>query len=286
MTDTQANPNLIDHYLYTTLALRTENTPKSLVVDSRMFFGSLQAAIAMSELMDVMKKHFIYGKSIDSDKVHRILSEIRDHLSTFQDGIEDKVTHEAIIDGRLREFHAALGLFTESGEALTALLNTFAYGHKFDEVNFAEEIGGDVSWYQALGLDAVQQPLSVALGRNIAKLEARYKGKFSAQAALNRDTATERKILEGADTAAAAAVATLYDKVKPFDSVGMSESDPLDARNSGYKMPITTHSAVGEDGATKTAFVDFRPGEVHVDAAAEGNLAYSAARKSSVKKIG
>ena len=65
-------------------------------------------------------------------------------------------------------------------------------------MGWGEEIGGDISWYQALGHDAAGTDEDVEREKNIRKLELRNKGKtFNAEATVNRDTDAERAILEG-----------------------------------------------------------------------------------------
>jgi NTP pyrophosphatase (non-canonical NTP hydrolase) len=95
-----------------------------------------------------------------------------------------------------RVLHAMIGLATESGESLDAMKKHLFYGKPLDLVNVAEEFQ-DLVWYIAVGLDACGMTLEEAMERNIAKLKARYGEKFSPDRALNRDLATERKILEG-----------------------------------------------------------------------------------------
>lgn len=92
--------------------------------------------------------------------------------------------------------HAFLGLASEVGELADMLKKHIIYGKTLDEVNVLEEVG-DLAWYQALALTAVKRTLEDCLQTNINKLKARYGDKFSQHAALNRDLAKERAVLEG-----------------------------------------------------------------------------------------
>lgn len=96
----------------------------------------------------------------------------------------------------IRLLHAFMGIGTEAGEINDALKKTLLYGKSLDHANAVEELG-DLMWYIALACDALNVPLEEVMEKNIAKLKARYGDKFTAEAALNRDLDTERKILEG-----------------------------------------------------------------------------------------
>ena len=96
----------------------------------------------------------------------------------------------------LRLLHAGIGLATEAGELLDMLKKHIFYGKPMDPVNAIEELG-DTSWYLRLGLDAVDSNLIEGLLVNVRKLKKRYGGRFTEQAANNRDLEAERKILEG-----------------------------------------------------------------------------------------
>lgn len=94
-----------------------------------------------------------------------------------------------------RLLHAAMGMVTESGEFMDALKKAIIYGKPLDKVNLAEELG-DQMWYIAVACDALGVPLGNVMGRNVAKLRARYPEKYSNECALNRDLEKERGILE------------------------------------------------------------------------------------------
>lgn len=91
--------------------------------------------------------------------------------------------------------HAITGIHTEGAEMADALKRHLFYGTELDTVNLGEEIG-DVIWYVQLAAMALGTDLEAAMKTNMKKLEARYQGKFSEDAAVNRDLDTEREILE------------------------------------------------------------------------------------------
>lgn len=118
-----------------------------------------------------------------------------------------------------RLLHGVIGEMSETAEKFEALREQL-YTGKLDIVNFGEEMG-DQEWYGAIQYDelavlakadaaAIEMPAPFDLSpdavraRNIQKLQdkknGRYKtGTFDAAAAVDRDTAAERVILESSD---------------------------------------------------------------------------------------
>lgn len=103
-----------------------------------------------------------------------------------------------LTDRNLRLLHCAMGAATEAGEMLDVIKKAIFYGKEVDTVNFSEEIF-DRLWYIALGIHELRTSFEAGMDTNIAKLRARYGGKFDAAKALNRDLETERKVLEGSN---------------------------------------------------------------------------------------
>lgn len=94
--------------------------------------------------------------------------------------------------------HAGIGLATESAEFLDALKKTVFYGKQLDEVNLAEELG-DLLWYIALAMNALNTDFEKQMQVNIDKLKLRYPEKFTEEAAEVRDLVSERELLEVAN---------------------------------------------------------------------------------------
>ena len=197
---------------YQERALLTESKPETLNFGEVGLHILLNASIAMGELLNQAKRTIFYGKPLDTDKV-RVLAEdiagfgqliftVSDQLAVKNDkGNYTQVPDQAAsIDPsnvNLRLLHATIGIFTEATEALE-LVRDQLEGKPFDAVGWGEEIGGDISWYQAIGHDAAGTNEDTEREKNIRKLEARNKGqKFNAEATLNRDVEAERAILEG-----------------------------------------------------------------------------------------
>jgi len=98
------------------------------------------------------------------------------------------------IDSRVA--HAIIGLATESVELLEALRDAIENDAPIDGVNVLEELG-DLNWYHAIAVDALNGSWEQIQETNISKLRKRNQGnKFNAQATINRDEAGERVLLE------------------------------------------------------------------------------------------
>lgn len=115
-------------------------------------------------------------------------------------------THpSSVLDARVRNFqsdeidliHSIIGIATEAGELLEALLARIdgPDALSFDRTNLAEEFG-DILWYLGLGTAALGESFEHLQEMNQKKLRARFPEKFSEDAAINRDVAAERKLLE------------------------------------------------------------------------------------------
>lgn len=197
---------------YQQRALLTESKPTELNFGEVGLHMVLNACIVSAEIANQVKRTMFYGKPLDGETMRKLgqdlagygqlIYEMSDHLATKNDKANYGALPESAreIDPKnlnLRIAHAALGIYSEAGEALE-LIRDQLEGKGFDTVNWGEEIGGDVSWYQALGHDAAGTDEEVERAKNIAKLELRNKGKvFNAEGTLNRDLDAERKVLEG-----------------------------------------------------------------------------------------
>lgn len=91
--------------------------------------------------------------------------------------------------------HASMGMVTEAGEFMDMMKKHLFYGKPQDTTNLKEEIG-DILWYAAIALEALDTNFEEVMETNIAKLKARYPEKFTEDKALNRNLDTEREILE------------------------------------------------------------------------------------------
>ena len=120
---------------------------------------------------------------------------LQDSSRTVSDNYKEIAVRMASEDKVIDLQHAAMGLVTESAEFMDALKKSIFYGKQLDVVNLKEEIG-DLLWYSALALRALDSDFESVMSRNIEKLKARYPQKFTEENAISRDLETERKILE------------------------------------------------------------------------------------------
>ena len=197
---------------YQSRALLTESKPDTLNFGEVGLHILLNTAETSASILNLAKRTIFYGKPMETDKLRelaenlagfgRLIYELSDHLDTRNDfanfnGLPPEAQNIKPENVNLRLLHSAMGIFTESGEAIE-LVRKQLEGLPFDTVGWGEEIGGDISWYQALGHDAAGTDEDVEREKNIRKLELRNKGKtFNAEATVNRDTDAERAILEG-----------------------------------------------------------------------------------------
>ncbi|WKZ86275.1 hypothetical protein N5B55_04815 [Ralstonia pickettii] len=200
---------------YQRQAVLTESVPASINFGTVSLHAALSLAIANAQMMDLVKRAIFYGQAIDKDAMLKNLSsqlQVLDFLGTHTnegnladpndkalfvgDALPPALAGAKLSNVNVRLLHAAVGIFTEGGEALEVILKQLETG-EFDPVNWGEEIGGDVSWYQAVGHDAAGTDEEVEREKNIAKLRKRYPDKFNHHDAVNRDLAGERAILEG-----------------------------------------------------------------------------------------
>lgn len=197
---------------YKQRALLTESKPAELNFGEVGLHVLLNLAATSAEILNLAKRTIFYGKDLDTERLRahaenlagyaQLVYELSDHLATKndKDNYNTLPAEAQNVDAKnvdLRLLHSAIGIFTEAGEAIE-LVRDQLEGKPFDTVGWGEEIGGDISWYQAVGHDAAGTDEDVEREKNIKKLELRNKGKtFNAEATVNRDTDAERAILEG-----------------------------------------------------------------------------------------
>lgn len=115
-------------------------------------------------------------------------------LSTEPDDDYNSCRERLLETQKLRLLHSAMGASTETAEILDAVKKHVFYGKKLDKTNLLEECG-DVFWYLAILADVTGFDFEKAMDVNIRKLEARYRGKYSDSKAINRDVASEYKVM-------------------------------------------------------------------------------------------
>jgi hypothetical protein len=138
----------------------------------------LHAAEAATAWCDRVKRGLFYGKDITLRSSHASMTSVQLHPQLAN------------------LIHGIIGAFGEAGEMMEHLHKVLSGECDLDPVNMLEEIG-DLEWYLACIHRFIGTLPSQAWTTNIAKLDKRYPGRgWSAERALNRDTAAERQVLE------------------------------------------------------------------------------------------
>ena len=171
-------------------ACRTESQIEEVTLDPNLYAGIIQILIAAGNMLDQIKKNVFYQRDMDGGKLIEEFTNIVGSLDQIKESLslDGSIQASLAIDPRI--FHSIVGITTESVELLEAL-NV----EEFDTTNFLEELG-DLNWYQAIGIDAVDGNFQRVLETNIEKLRERYKDKFTEEQANERNIDAEREILE------------------------------------------------------------------------------------------
>lgn len=172
-----------NEYQQNVLKTECEITPELLArVASKggWFVAYLNQLSSMAGPLDDLKKYGFYGKS---NKAAALINSPLNPEKT------------ARLQECVRLLHSVCGITTEAAELAEALMSYILHGGTLDTVNIMEEFG-DVEWYSAQGSNAVGYTSEQVLTRNNEKLAARYKGGFTAKAAIERNLEVERDILE------------------------------------------------------------------------------------------
>ncbi len=182
-------------------AIRTESKVEVIQANEFILNDTIDAVVALSEILDQIKKNSFYGKKFDEIKISTALNSASFFINRAQlnlrlsdDSLDcGSLNHKDDLKVNPRLFHAIIGIATESAELLEAMkLDT----KEFDRVNILEELG-DLNWYEAIAVDELNADMEVdVLDRVIAKLRARYPDKFTSENAINRDLVKERQVLE------------------------------------------------------------------------------------------
>lgn len=171
--------------------------PEGLVVDgqARDIYGFLEQSILTGYVIDLFKKHLVYGKPIDEVMLEHYEFLLTDGKSDAQSYVF-KNKGKALTPKQAEALHALIGMVSEMAELSAAMMGFIFHDKPVDVVNMAEELA-DLDWYRAILMRLWDLDEGEWRERNIDKLRARYPDKFDAARALNRNLKVERAILEG-----------------------------------------------------------------------------------------
>lgn len=163
---------------YQELAARTcpaDHQHRPDLLPTYYFHDRMIAASAATTALDPYKRAFAYGKPTAFGDEQPSLPPMDPKLTLL--------------------LHMVLGIVTEAGELLDAIMPAVFNGEPLDEINIQEELG-DIAWYRANALKVLGQTIEQNDQQNIAKLMKRFPDKYDAEMAINRDVAAERQVLE------------------------------------------------------------------------------------------
>lgn len=185
---------------YKNNALRTESIVETLTASPELLAETFKAFIAISEILDGIKKLVYYGKGTKLegsfqarlDDLANASAKLRSLYVTGAYKRSDKVLEH--VNPRL--FHGIIGITTEAGELASVLLNNLTNPEvRVDSVNVQEEMN-DINWYQAILHDALDLDWEQGMKNNIEKLRVRFPDKFTQENAEVRNLDLERTKLE------------------------------------------------------------------------------------------
>ena len=178
-------------------ATKTESTVPQVKVNPKLLLNVLQLTISANHMLDQIKKHTFYNRDYNTEAFNESWTIARNALAgiefTSMDAGDQEFT-EVPLNVNSRVFHSLVGISTESGELLEQLFSVL-HGTHIDTINTLEEFG-DLNWYVAIGLDALNGDFEQVLTTNIDKLRARFPDRFNSNDANERDLDKEREILE------------------------------------------------------------------------------------------
>ncbi len=169
---------------YVQLAMVTETDYEGFKVndaDGQRLLSIFRNAQHQGEFAEAIKKKLFYFKDMKPDVAAALRSQVlkEQHRGDILDAQKEK-----------RSIHALLGIVSETGEIAEEVVNALTGKAPLDVTNLKGELG-DILWYIAILCNVHGWTMDEIQEANIAKLEARYGGKFDAFRANNRDAAAE-----------------------------------------------------------------------------------------------
>ena len=188
---------------YVPLAMRT---CKSLPTADHINHMCLGIVGEMGELVDQIKKAYVYGKAIDQVNIIEEVGDVAyytaglvQHFPALADWLDSDELKQSINYEKLEvareNITRTILLNAMSAANLTADLMMFADDDNLQDAN-AEQVAKALGTALFATAVLLEVDLSQACEVNIAKLAKRYGDKYSDYAAVNRDIDAERAVLE------------------------------------------------------------------------------------------
>lgn len=169
-------------------AVKTASRIDEVTVHYQFYTNAVKIFIEAAAILDQIKKNVFYNKPYNTEMLLDSIDKIDDAAGGVRNGTF--YMHDSRVLGINPDvFHGILGIATESGELLELLKPGVEPNKIFDEV-------GDLNWYMALTIDALDGDWHKIQKANIAKLKARYPEKFDANRAICRDVNEEKRVLD------------------------------------------------------------------------------------------
>jgi NTP pyrophosphatase (non-canonical NTP hydrolase) len=177
----------------TTESANDPHTGKPFTQEKRWQHAIMGIITELGELMDIYKKHLFYGKPIDQE---HLVEELGDLFWYIGLGADAAGWGE---DPELREFLLPAPAAKEGQPTPILLLKQALYFASCQTLTKDSTIGHiyTVAWLMVAHLGLDYQDI---LDKNVAKLKERYGGKFTSEAAINRDVDAEydaMRVVEG-----------------------------------------------------------------------------------------
>lgn len=192
---------------YRPLALRTA---KPLPGRQQVLHAAIGLLTEVGELADAYKRHFIYGKPLDAINTAEETADVCWYLNLLADcvGISGEEMQNFYVIS-LTDSEVEKQFTADTPEFEKACTRLATAGMVACVTLIADSEALESGELRSIMLEAIPELLAVlsklcmhgtvldALDRNIAKLALRYGDKYTDYAALNRDHAAERTVLEG-----------------------------------------------------------------------------------------
>lgn len=179
-----------------TLESQMEGIDKRLKHYHELLLNYSENVFISGELIDQLKKTVWYDKIFKADLAGKLKKQLND-VSIIRNVFDIQPGYLERLPAYTRHLHAAIGCVTESAELLQGLVQAVYSNKPIDKTNIIEELGDQLFYIQMMA-NIIGVDLYEIMRINQAKLAKRYgdKFQFTSEAAINRNHAQERVVME------------------------------------------------------------------------------------------